>query len=151
MRYTSIDGNGRKELFLTRLCDNGNWEVSQGVFGYSVTGEAVNKFADYEDAEEQGRLIKLPCKEGDTIYHIGSKYTDCTICGRPADNCPGCFRECDSKEIHYIYEGKARIGWMISYKEFFNERWFITREAADQRLAEIKRKVEEYDSEYGAM
>ena len=24
----------------------------------------------YEDLEEQGRLIKLPCKVGDTVYHI---------------------------------------------------------------------------------
>lgn len=29
--------------------------------------EALKK---YEDLEEQGRLIKLPCKVGDTVYHI---------------------------------------------------------------------------------
>ena len=29
---------------------------------------AMEKLADYEDAEEQGRLIKLPCKVGDTVY-----------------------------------------------------------------------------------
>ena len=28
----------------------------------------MEKLADYEDAEEQGRLIKLPCKVGDTVY-----------------------------------------------------------------------------------
>lgn len=27
-----------------------------------------SKLADYEDAEEQGLLIKLPCKVGDTLY-----------------------------------------------------------------------------------
>lgn len=32
---------------------------------------AMEKLADYEDAEEQGRLIKLPCKVGDTVYAIG--------------------------------------------------------------------------------
>lgn len=26
------------------------------------------KLKDYEDLEEQGRLIKLPCKVGDTVY-----------------------------------------------------------------------------------
>lgn len=30
----------------------------------------LNRLADYEDAEEQGRLVILPCKEGDTIYKI---------------------------------------------------------------------------------
>lgn len=32
---------------------------------------AMEKLADYEDLEEQGRLIKLPCKVGDTIYAVG--------------------------------------------------------------------------------
>ena len=31
----------------------------------------LQKLADYEDLEEQGRLIKLPCKVGDTVYAIG--------------------------------------------------------------------------------
>ena len=28
------------------------------------------KLKDYEDLEEQGKLIKLPCKVGDTVYHV---------------------------------------------------------------------------------
>ncbi len=28
----------------------------------------LQKLADYEDLEEQGRLIKLPCKVGDTVW-----------------------------------------------------------------------------------
>ena len=28
------------------------------------------KLKDYEDLEEQGRLVKLPCKVGDTVYHV---------------------------------------------------------------------------------
>jgi len=28
----------------------------------------VKKLAEYEDLEEQGLLIKLPCKVGDTVY-----------------------------------------------------------------------------------
>lgn len=31
----------------------------------------LKKLADYEDLEEQGRLLKLPCKVGDTVYAIG--------------------------------------------------------------------------------
>lgn len=33
---------------------------------------AAEKLADYEDLEEQGRLIKLPCKAGDTVYGINT-------------------------------------------------------------------------------
>ena len=32
--------------------------------------ECFKKLADYEDLEEQGKLLILPCKEGDTIYRI---------------------------------------------------------------------------------
>lgn len=31
--------------------------------------DVLTKLADYEDLEEQGRLIKLPCGVGDTIYY----------------------------------------------------------------------------------
>lgn len=30
----------------------------------------ATKLKDYEDAEEQDRLIKLPCKVGDTLYRL---------------------------------------------------------------------------------
>lgn len=33
----------------------------------------LQKLADYEDLEEQGRLIKLPCKVGYTVYVIVGK------------------------------------------------------------------------------
>jgi len=32
------------------------------------TFNMVEKLAAYEDAEEQGRLVILPCKVGDTVY-----------------------------------------------------------------------------------
>lgn len=32
--------------------------------------EATQKLAHYEDLEEQGRLIELPCKIGDTVYVV---------------------------------------------------------------------------------
>lgn len=38
--------------------------------------EIASKLAQYEDAEEQGRLIVLPCKVGDSVYYIdgGKRY-----------------------------------------------------------------------------
>lgn len=49
--------------------------VSNGIYGmigkcgrYFV-GEAIDKLAEYETAEEEGRLVILPkCKIGDTVY-----------------------------------------------------------------------------------
>lgn len=34
--------------------------------------ERLDKLAAYEDAEEQGRLVVLPCKVGDTVYFLQS-------------------------------------------------------------------------------
>ena len=47
---------------------------------------AAEKLAEYEDLEEQGRLIKLPCKEaytksGDIVYIIyGDEVVECAHC-----------------------------------------------------------------------
>ena len=32
--------------------------------------DVIDKLAHYEDLEEQGRLIELPCAVGDTVWHI---------------------------------------------------------------------------------
>ena len=34
------------------------------------TRDIINKLAEYEDLEEQGLLLRLPCKVGDTVYVI---------------------------------------------------------------------------------
>lgn len=42
--------------------------------------DVLTKLADYEDLEEQGRLLKLPCKVGDTVYYISEGFVEpCTI------------------------------------------------------------------------
>lgn len=54
---TAVMGNGIKEY----------WEHKQ-------VAEYLRKLKDYEDAEEQGRLIKLPCKVGDVVYVVTSPF-----------------------------------------------------------------------------
>lgn len=38
-------------------------------------GLPVTKLATYEDLEEQGLLLKLPCKVGDAVYFIKSAFS----------------------------------------------------------------------------
>lgn len=45
-------------------------------YGSFVEGKSVDKFAEYEDAVEQGLLLKLPCKD---VYFIVDKGTDYEI------------------------------------------------------------------------
>lgn len=44
-----------------------------GVNYPTYIGEAVDKLANYEDTEEQGLLIRLPCKIGETLYFTHDK------------------------------------------------------------------------------
>lgn len=39
-----------------------------GENSYDYKNLLIEKLAEYEDLEEQGRLIKLPCKVGDTVW-----------------------------------------------------------------------------------
>lgn len=40
----------------------------QGECSKCAIQECFNKLAEYEDLEEQGLLLRLPCKVGDTVY-----------------------------------------------------------------------------------
>lgn len=43
---------------------------------------AVDKLAEYEDLEEQGKLLKLPCALGDTVYAtFGGKVSEQIVRG----------------------------------------------------------------------
>lgn len=42
--------------------------------------DALNRLATYEDTEEEGRLVELPCKVGDTVY-FNSYYSKGTLQG----------------------------------------------------------------------
>jgi hypothetical protein len=56
-------------------CPNGTkiYDISNKLFGLNTsradkTRMILEKLAEYEDLEEQGRIIKLPCKVGDTVW-----------------------------------------------------------------------------------
>lgn len=63
---------GEKSLKNMYLCNGGkpNTHYTNCDEGYC----AMEKLADYEDAEEHGLLLRLPCKVGDKLYYIDSYY-----------------------------------------------------------------------------
>lgn len=94
--------------------------------------DVLTRLADYEDLEEQGRLIKLPCKVGQHIYIVhqyGNWIDEASITGiSEADNvdcfCFKVYIDPDCDEI-------------IALKEF-NETWFLTQSEAEAKLKELK-------------
>ena len=51
-------------IHCSNFCNN----CSQGTGDCKHLKAMIEKLAAYEDAEEQGLLLKLPCKVGDTVY-----------------------------------------------------------------------------------
>lgn len=56
------DGTGVSKQSLIDRCGKG--------YPSNYTHAIVTKLADYEDAEEQGLLLRLPCKVEDKVYQI---------------------------------------------------------------------------------
>lgn len=97
------------------------------------------KLKEYEDLEEQGRLIKLPCKIGDTVYCIFSRYTKCTFYNEEFDeySCQGCEYECDSKKENYVQDMRVySLDWIITNLNNFGKTVFLTKSEAEAKLKE---------------
>ncbi len=106
--------------------------------------DAIEKLAEYEDLEEQGKLIRLPCKIGDTVWCLEE------------DGCVGYVFIAMSGE-HYIVsadyvhcddiyeqleemEDDTENGFEPSVYVFHKEKVFFTKEAAEQALARMEKE-----------
>ena len=79
--------------------------------------ELRHRLSELEDKLEEGTLVELPCKVGDTVYIVGRKYR------------AGSYES-------FINTGKFRY----SDIEKFGDTVFIVREAAEARLKELEGK-----------
>lgn len=97
------------------------------------------KLKDYEDLEEQGRLIKLPCKVGDTIYAVGvlgfetvEEYKVIRVDYRSN-------LATDRSEFYIVAfltsNLKADIGF---YDKEFGKNVFLTKSEAEAKLKELR-------------
>ena len=101
--------------------------------------EALGK---YEDAEEQGLLLRLPGRGGDIVYCICERYTKCSEYGQVLEEypcqCCECL-ECDSHKELYVQPQKAyTLDWIVSNLKRFGKTVFLTQEEAEQKLKEME-------------
>ena len=119
-RLTNIGSNG--EIWIT---DNDETRIN----GRKET--AYKKLAEYEDLEEQGLLLLLPCKVGDIVYSITrdfiSEYTICSI------------------EVYndgFFFCWKCEKGIYINVRGFTNYQIgkdvFLTQAEAERKLKKIE-------------
>lgn len=97
--------------------------------------DVMNALAEYEDLEEQGLLVRLPCKVGAEVfcYFPGDgHYTKCQI--KKIEICPSVFGN-----ICYFAEPVAQRGRCCRYYDNeFGKFLFLTREDAEKKLEEMK-------------
>ena len=89
----------------------------------------VQKLGEYEDLEEQGLLLRLPCKVGSTLYQpISNQINEYKAIGL-------CF---DITRNEFMYEVAYQIGlqWYKTTCDFdcINKTVFLTQAEAEQKL-----------------
>jgi hypothetical protein len=99
----------------------------------------IEEAQHYKDLAEQGRLLELPCKVGDTLYQIDKDRTRCSVHNEKFDEscCQGCEEwECDSKVIYFIHEiTPGKIAFIIDFiAPRLGTEIFLTKSEAEQAL-----------------
>ena len=88
--------------------------------------KAIVKLKSYEDAEEQGLLLRLPCKVGDVVYYINfcqGKVEEDTVMEFSLDTFDWYVRLRHSKWVH---------------SDVFKINFYLTKEEAEQKLASMQ-------------
>ena len=88
--------------------------------GYDEGYSAINKCTDYEDLEEQGKLLKLPCAVGDMVYVLRLDNTAYMM---------------NNEKVWEIVEDKFEIFHFDS----IGKTVFLTKEEAEAALKELER------------
>lgn len=112
---------------------NGSGISKESLLSYTSYNAYLNEYAskiltkldDYEDAEEEGRLIILPCAIGTPIFEVYKVNIY---------NGLGDFLESEIR----LEESKFSLEW-CGRLEDFGKNIFTTREAAEQKKAELER------------
>ena len=98
------------------------------------------KLAAYEDAEEQGLLLRLPCKPKSEVFLICSRYTRCSFEDVPFEesSCIGCENDCDShKEIYIHRNSSVDVEWIVRNLNKFGKTVFLTKAEVEKKLKGI--------------
>ena len=135
---------------LTRLCkdtENGTYipyvaGTFVGIYPNCTLGEVVQRLAYYEDLEEQGRLVVLPCKIGQTLFVVGSR---CLADDFPDEECEiyNC-DDCPYDKEFVVFEEKATKDLVFKMAKnndnffIFGETVFNTYEEAERKLKELQ-------------
>lgn len=102
--------------------------------------QLIDKLAYYENLEEQGRLVKLPCKVGDTVWdNDDGRPCAYTITAFSLGECEGYIDEpVATKEVVFYYANSS--GSIIgSFAESeIGKSVFLSKSEAEAKLKELR-------------
>ena len=101
--------------------------------------DCLRKLAEYETAEEEGRVVVLPCKVGQDLFGIYNR----TIIDGYADGYLLEKTSVHSDADHWIWlqDKNSKNYWKVSFDEI-GKTVFLTREEAEKALKEMEEKYE---------
>lgn len=98
--------------------------------------KASEKLAEYEDLEEQGLLVRLPCKIGDTVYRVNAGAKQPIIPMTVSEIHFLCYK--NERAVRFDAIGKEDMGESCYRLEDIGKIVFLTREEAEKKLEEMK-------------
>ena len=94
----------------------------------------LKKLADYEDLEEQGLLVRLPCKVGDTVYRVDAGAKQPIIPMTVSEIHFLCYK--NERAVRFDAIGKEDMGESCYRLQDIGRIVFLTHEEAEKKLEE---------------
>ena len=93
----------------------------------------LEKLAEYETAEEEGRLVVLLCKVGDTVYVIEDSHIEVFEVNKIELK-----HKVFGNATYYLKKPSRRGCLYKFYDSEFGDKWFVDREEAEKALKEME-------------
>ena len=129
---SGITYNNSPGFMCSCYCDN----CSKGTGDCDRLKAMVYHLAKFEDLEEQGLLVRLPCKVGDTVYRVNAGVKQPIIPMTVSEIHFLCYK--NERAIRFDAIGKEDMGESCYRLEDIGRIVFLDREEAEKKLEEMK-------------
>lgn len=109
-----------------------------GENSYDYKNLLIERLGKYEDLEEHGRLVKLPCKVGDVVYRINIGAMKPVIPLRVVEYRFKIVGNCIREKICCSDDFLCKQPSIIYYAEDIGNKVFITKSEAESKLKELR-------------
>jgi hypothetical protein len=104
---------------------------------YGQVAKWLEELKSYKELEEQGLLVRLPCKIGDTVYRVNAGAKQPIIPMTVSEIHFLCYK--NERAVRFDAIGKEDMGESCYRLEDIGRIVFLTREEAEKKLEEMKK------------